>query len=121
MAEEEPAKRKPPGDGCCQHRSCVSNLPWRYVMSQVFLCLCKANRSLAGVCLGALLMSLAATIAQGQPEDKIDGKLQSLAHEMTFRWAELHPIVATSLGISGYDGMLDQPSVAEERRDLGLI
>lgn len=48
-------------------------------------------------------------------------RLQSLARDMTFGWAKLHPIVATQLGISGLDGALDTPSLAEDRRDLGMI
>ena len=47
--------------------------------------------------------------------------MQGLAHDMTYQWAKLHPIVATQLGIPGYDGMLDTPSAAEDQRDLALI
>jgi uncharacterized protein DUF885 len=48
-------------------------------------------------------------------------RLQSLARDMTFGWAKLHPLVATQLGIAGLDGALDTPSLAEDRRDLGMI
>jgi len=48
-------------------------------------------------------------------------QIQVLARDMTFRWAKLHPLVATGLGISGEDGMLDAPSFAEDNRDLALI
>ena len=50
-----------------------------------------------------------------------NAQLQSLAHDVTFTWAALHPIDATNEGIAGYDGMLDHPSAAENARDLGLI
>jgi len=48
-------------------------------------------------------------------------QLQALARDVTFKWAEMHPIVATQLGIAGYDGKLDTPSLAEDERDLALI
>ena len=40
---------------------------------------------------------------------------------MTYRWAQLHPIVATQLGIRGLDGQLDTPSEAGRQSDLTLI
>jgi hypothetical protein len=48
-------------------------------------------------------------------------QLQALARDITFRWANLHPIYATELGISGEDGRLDSPSPAGDARDLSLI
>ncbi|HME80973.1 MAG TPA: DUF885 domain-containing protein [Candidatus Eremiobacteraceae bacterium] len=53
--------------------------------------------------------------------DPASTSLQWLAHDMTYQWAKLHPIVATQLGITGYDGMLDTPSAAQDQRDLALI
>jgi len=50
-----------------------------------------------------------------------NAQLQSLAHDVTYTWAALHPIVATNEGIAGYDGKLDHPSAAESTRDLALI
>lgn len=78
------------------------------------------TRLRAGVCLWALTFFLAPA-AQGQATDPAYGKLQLLASDMTFQWAKLHPIVATSVGISGYNGELNHPSAAEEKRDLALI
>jgi len=71
--------------------------------------------------LALLAVALALFASRGLAADSSYNALQSLAQDMTFRWAALHPIVATSLGISGYDGKLDAPSAAEESRDLGLI
>ena len=48
-------------------------------------------------------------------------RLQALARTMTFQWAKLHPLDATSLGLSDEDGQLDTPSEAEKARDLALI
>jgi len=48
-------------------------------------------------------------------------QLQALARTITFDWAKLHPLTATFLGLSDYDGLLDTPSEAENARDLALI
>jgi hypothetical protein len=48
-------------------------------------------------------------------------RLQSLAREMTFGWAKVHPLNATYLGLSDEDGELDTPSEAENARDLATI
>jgi hypothetical protein len=48
-------------------------------------------------------------------------QLQALARDMTFRWAGLHPLYATALGIPGEDGFLNAPSTSAEGRDLALI
>jgi uncharacterized protein (DUF885 family) len=48
-------------------------------------------------------------------------QLQALARDMTFHWAKLHPFVATELGITGEDGLVDTPSLAADDRDLALI
>jgi uncharacterized protein (DUF885 family) len=49
------------------------------------------------------------------------GGLQALAKDMTFTWARLHPMLATQLGIAGYDGTLEQPSEAMRTTDIALI
>jgi len=46
---------------------------------------------------------------------------QALAKDMTFTFARLHPMTATSLGIPGYDGALEQPSEAGRTTDMALI
>lgn len=48
-------------------------------------------------------------------------RLQKLAKTMVFEWAKLHPITATFLGLSDYDGQLDTPSEEENARDLAMI
>ncbi len=48
-------------------------------------------------------------------------RLQTLAQSMIFGWAKQHPLTATALGLSDYDGELDTPSEAENRRDLATI
>jgi hypothetical protein len=48
-------------------------------------------------------------------------RLQTLAQSITFGWAKQHPLTATALGLSDYDGELDTPSEDENRRDLATI
>ena len=48
-------------------------------------------------------------------------QLQDLGRTITFAWAKSHPLVATSLGLSDEDGMLDTPSVAENSADLATV
>ena len=69
----------------------------------------------------ALALLLAALCLPARAADAPYDQLQALAHDMTFRWAQLHPIAATQLGIPGYDGALDTPSQAEDERDLKLV
>ena len=47
--------------------------------------------------------------------------MQTLAREITFEWAKTHPLTATALGLSDYDGELDTPSLAQNQRDLKTI
>ncbi len=69
----------------------------------------------------SLIAIIILAIAPAHAADSSYDNLQALAHDMTFGWAKLHPIYATSLGIPGYDGALDHPSLAEDQRDLTLI
>jgi uncharacterized protein (DUF885 family) len=48
-------------------------------------------------------------------------QLQALARDVTFTWSKEHPLQATALGLTQYDGDLDQPSQAEVERDLAQI
>jgi len=48
-------------------------------------------------------------------------KLQSLARDITFETARAHPLVATDMGLSDEDGLLDMPSPQENERDLAAI
>lgn len=47
--------------------------------------------------------------------------LQRLAKDMTFTTARLHPMNATSLGISGHDGQLEQPSEEARSAEIALV
>lgn len=49
------------------------------------------------------------------------GELQSLAKDMTFTTARLHPMLATQLGIAGYDGQLEQPSEDARSAEIALV
>jgi hypothetical protein len=49
------------------------------------------------------------------------GRLQDLAKTMTFTWAKRHPLVATSEGLTTYDGDLETPTAAYRDADLALI
>ncbi len=48
-------------------------------------------------------------------------KLQALARTLTFTWAKRHPLVATSEGLTEYDGDLEIPSAAYRAEDLTQI
>jgi len=48
-------------------------------------------------------------------------ELQGLAKDMTFTTARLHPMAATGLGISGYDGQLEQPSEQARSAEIALV
>lgn len=48
-------------------------------------------------------------------------QLQALARTITFAWAKEHPLQATALGLTQYDGDLDHPSEATRQHDLAQI
>ncbi len=48
-------------------------------------------------------------------------RIQVLGRTITFEWAKLHPLVATSLGLTDEDGQLDNPSAEQNARDLEQI
>jgi uncharacterized protein (DUF885 family) len=65
--------------------------------------------------LGAAFMLLTAVTCQplrAQPQSEIHDRLMKLAQKITYASARLHPMEATSLGISGYDGDLETPTEA---------
>ena len=66
-------------------------------------------------CCGLLNCALPARASGAGPQ------LQALARDVTFTWNEEHPLAATALGLTQYDGDLDQPSAAEVERDLAQI
>ena len=63
--------------------------------------------------------SIAAPLAASN--DATYGAIQTLAREITFTWAKMHPLDATSLGLSDEDGKLETPSLAANARDLAAI
>ena len=75
----------------------------------------------ACACLYLASTAFGRSIASAGANDGAYQQLQALEHNITFTWGALHPIVATTEGISGYDGKLDHPSAAENARDLALI
>ncbi len=48
-------------------------------------------------------------------------RLQSLARDMTYEWAKRHPLGATELGLTQYDGAVAAPSAAANADDLALV
>jgi hypothetical protein len=48
-------------------------------------------------------------------------QLQTLARDLTYTWARIHPLTATSLGISGYDGDIDTATEAARNDDVALV
>src|ERR1700722_5690541 len=72
--------------------------------------------------LGAAALAVALALQPAPaPAADANASLQALARDVTFQWAKLHPLNATSVGIAGEDGQLDTPSEANEQRDLALI
>jgi hypothetical protein len=62
---------------------------------------------------GALLFAVVTSQPlQAQTQQSVHDELVSLAQEMTYTSVRLHPMEATSLGISGYDGELGSPTEA---------
>ncbi|GAC1543096.1 MAG: hypothetical protein NVS3B16_08950 [Vulcanimicrobiaceae bacterium] len=47
-------------------------------------------------------------------------RLQSLARDMTYESAKRHPLGATDLGLTQYDGLVETPSAAANAADLAL-
>ncbi len=73
-------------------------------------------------CAFAFVFSVALLIApQLSAASPAYGALQSVAKEMTFSWARRHPMTATQLGISGYDGDFDNPSEGARTKDIAQI
>jgi hypothetical protein len=48
-------------------------------------------------------------------------QLQTLAKDVTFTWARIHPLTATAEGIAGYDGDIDAASESARNDDIALV
>ena len=84
----------------------------------------RPHRALPAVltCIFALCTNHATTAADhGAGGADAYGRLQALAHEMTGVWAARHPLTATDLGLSQYDGMLESPSRGAIAADIASI
>jgi hypothetical protein len=60
----------------------------------------------------SIVLVMTSQAPQARAQASVHDKLMSLAQEVTFASARLHPMEATSLGISGYDGELGLPTEA---------
>jgi hypothetical protein len=82
----------------------------------------RALFAFAGVLMSAFIVGTAdAATAVGPAPDATYKQLQTLARDMTFTWARIHPLTATALGIAGYDGDIDAASEAARNDDVALI
>jgi hypothetical protein len=64
--------------------------------------------------------SIAADAASTTP-DAAYKQLQTLARDLTYTWARIHPLTATGFGIAGYDGDIDAASESARNDDIALI
>ena len=80
----------------------------------------------AAVIFGVVLLLSVARMSAAAAEpaagsDAAYKQLQTLARDMTFTWARLHPLTATGLGIAGYDGNVDPATESARNDDIALI
>ncbi len=78
------------------------------------------------IVVGVLLSSsidrpAAAADAASTAPDAAYKQLQTLARDLAFTWSRIHPLTATALGISGYDGDIDSATEAARSDDIALI
>ncbi|HKW44553.1 MAG TPA: DUF885 family protein [Candidatus Eremiobacteraceae bacterium] len=69
----------------------------------------------------ALISPTSAAAAAGADSDASYQQLQTLAKDMTFTYARIHPLTATGLGIAGHDGDVDAASEGARNDDIALI
>jgi hypothetical protein len=82
----------------------------------------RAVLAFAGVLISAFIAGAAgAATAAGPASDAAYSQLQTLARDMTYTWARIHPLTATALGIAGYDGDIDAASEAARNDDIALV
>src|SRR5471032_221998 len=70
--------------------------------------------------LGLQIVAAAPGVAMGANGPAYQ-QMQTLAKDMTYTWARVHPLTATGLGIAGYDGQIDEASEAARSQDMALI
>jgi uncharacterized protein (DUF885 family) len=78
-------------------------------------------RTLVRCVAAAALCASQYTSAPAAEGESAHDRLQALAREITFETAKAHPLIATSLGLSDEDGLLDTPSPQQNARDLAAI
>jgi uncharacterized protein (DUF885 family) len=82
----------------------------------------RAVLAFAGVLISAFILGAAGAATAAAPAPNAAyGQLQTLARDMTYTWARIHPLTATSLGIAGYDGDIDAASEAARNDDIALV
>jgi uncharacterized protein (DUF885 family) len=82
----------------------------------------RAVVAVVGVLLSVLVAGSASSAsATSAAPDPAYQQLQTLARDLTFTWARIHPLTATSLGISGYDGDIDTATEAARNDDVALV
>jgi uncharacterized protein (DUF885 family) len=82
----------------------------------------RAVLAFAGVLISAFILGAAGAATAAAPAPNAAyGQLQTLARDMTYTWARIHPLTATALGIAGYDGDIDAASEAARNDDIALV
>jgi uncharacterized protein (DUF885 family) len=71
--------------------------------------------------LGFVVLAVMMAMPQLSAASPAYDALQSLAKDMTFTSARLHPITATFQGIAGHDGDLETPTEAGRNAEIALI
>jgi uncharacterized protein (DUF885 family) len=73
------------------------------------------------VAAGALNLALASSSLWAAEPESAHQRLEHLARELTDTTAHLHPMLATSLGITGLDGELETPSEAARTAEIAQL
>jgi uncharacterized protein (DUF885 family) len=73
------------------------------------------------VAAGALNLALASPSLRAAEPESAHQRLDALARELTDTTAHLHPMLATSLGITGLDGELETPSEAARSAEIAQL
>src|SRR6202049_752394 len=81
----------------------------------------RAVFAIVGVLFSSFVAGPAHAAAAASASDGAYQQLQSLAKDLTYTWARIHPLTATAFGIAGYDGDIDAASEAALNEDVALI